>query len=332
MSDRAVRALMDVVAVERLAPGMVRVVTWSDAYVVDARGEGCACPDKEYNLDGEGRCKHEIAAMLATTDTPAPYTPTDSLMERGGNPQPVMTDGGVMGAGNQPQGIDQWTVWDPEKENAHHFESRADAEERIEKAKADFDVDAELYGPGEAPEVLYHGDVVTNGDVDNVEDAEAEAAQLIEAVDDSQPTESMSAPAFADGVEIDSDPLDVLPGWMITQVSYNDRGDSSTTINKRGCQVIAEYLGLDMVDRDPIKRAHETDFEFATYEITMQKPDGRTFTGVGTARADDTDQGESAGWKLDMMAETRAYKRAVKSATGGGIEAFAKERNGGGGR
>lgn len=33
--------------------------------------------------------------------------------------------------------------------------------------------------------------------------------------------------------------------------------------------------------------------------------------------------------ELDMMAETRAYKRAVKSATGGGIEAFAKEQGDG---
>lgn len=73
--DRAVRALEDVVAVDKLAPGMVRVTTWSDSYVVDARDAGCACPDKEFN--DAPRCKHEQAAIIATSDNyPTPYTTT----------------------------------------------------------------------------------------------------------------------------------------------------------------------------------------------------------------------------------------------------------------
>lgn len=70
--DRAVRALEDVVAVEEVAPGLVRVVTFADAYHIDARGEGCACPDKKYNE--APRCKHEHAAILADYDhLPTPY-------------------------------------------------------------------------------------------------------------------------------------------------------------------------------------------------------------------------------------------------------------------
>lgn len=71
-NSRAVRALTDITAVENYAPGMARVVSWSDEYILDLRGEGCACPDKEYN--DTDTCKHEYAAMLATTEyAPTPY-------------------------------------------------------------------------------------------------------------------------------------------------------------------------------------------------------------------------------------------------------------------
>ena len=74
--DRAERALTDVVAVENIAPGMVRVVTWSDAYPVDARDAGCNCPDKEYN--DVPMCKHELAAVVADRDDlPTPFITED---------------------------------------------------------------------------------------------------------------------------------------------------------------------------------------------------------------------------------------------------------------
>lgn len=92
MSDRAIRALEDVVAVEQRAPGMVRVVTWSDQYVVDARDGGCTCPDKEYNLEWEGRCKHEWAAVLATTELPSPTEPVAMLTPD--EPPRLVADGG----------------------------------------------------------------------------------------------------------------------------------------------------------------------------------------------------------------------------------------------
>jgi len=211
-----------------------------------------------------------------------------------------------------------FVVLDNDNDNRKEFDNRSDAEEAAQTARE--------FGSDDV-EVIVNDGTETDGGAKAAEVVDTPDADPREENDDMMMAEDDApAPDFATGMNIGSDPLDVLPGWMTTQVSYNDRGDSSTTVNKRGCQVIAEYLGLDMVDRNVVKRAHETDFEFATYEVTMAKPDGRKFTGVGTARADESDQGDSAGWKLDMMAETRAYKRAVKSATGGGIEAFAKEQ------
>jgi len=126
-------------------------------------------------------------------------------------------------------------------------------------------------------------------------------------------------PVSADDLQ---DPLATLSDWMIDHIQSG--GKETPHLNKRGCQVIAEYLGLEETDKEAIKTAGETDFEYATYRVEMTKPDGRSFTGYGTARADESDQGEDAGWKLNMLASTRAYKRAVKAATGGGIEAFAE--------
>ena len=76
-AGRAERACTDVVAVEDLAPGMKRVVTFGGAYVVDARDGGCLCPDAEYNPE-QGPCKHHLAAMLAERDDlPTPFITTD---------------------------------------------------------------------------------------------------------------------------------------------------------------------------------------------------------------------------------------------------------------
>lgn len=85
-SNRAENALDDVVAVETIAPGLVRVVTWSDAYPVDARDAGCNCPDKQYH--DAPVCKHEFAAMLADSERyPTPFV-TGNLHTR------AVADGG----------------------------------------------------------------------------------------------------------------------------------------------------------------------------------------------------------------------------------------------
>jgi len=155
----------------------------------------------------------------------------------------------------------------------------------------------------------------TNGDSPDATDAE-------DAQDTLDTEHPKDAPDAMDVVQRSlSDPLETLPGWMKTEVSYSDRGDSSTTINKRGCEVIANFLGLEP-SFDVLTSAEETDFEYAYHSCTVETEGGKTFTGYGVARADGKDQAENDGWKLEMMAQTRAYKRAVKFATGDGIAAF----------
>jgi len=89
MSVSRAERIDDVVAVEKIAPGMARVITLSGAYTVDARGEGCSCKDKEFNLDPGEHCKHHLAARIAyNDDLPTPFIVTDNLDRR------VVTDGG----------------------------------------------------------------------------------------------------------------------------------------------------------------------------------------------------------------------------------------------
>jgi len=88
-ADRVLAAYDDVAAVEHTAPGMVRVVTFSDVYTVDVRHEACECSDFEYNLNGAGRCKHLWAALDATDQLPAAvdgHWLEDDLDERPGLP------------------------------------------------------------------------------------------------------------------------------------------------------------------------------------------------------------------------------------------------------
>lgn len=204
----------------------------------------------------------------------------------------------------------QWRVIDHTNNNRRTAESRSEAEDMAETAREFGSEKVEIQPPGETD----------GGETETVE-------PTVVSQDSDETGVPESATDLSSALRITNDPLDVLPGWMKTEVSYSGRGDSSTTVNKRGCQVIAEYLGLE-VSREAITPAHETEFEYAYYKATAVKPDGREFTAHGAARADGDDQNENEGWKLDMMAGTRAYKRAVKTATGGGIEAFAKEQRG----
>jgi len=249
---------------------------------------------------------------------------------------------------------DEWALDNHDDDNQRPCDSRKDAEERKAEVQglADEELSLEIFAPGESP---YDG----NGDGtvpcaecgDGVTPAEAVYGPQNEPYhndchDETDADESEGEPVDAEIVDHDSekmhqqnfaqsdmaaarsmqDPLSTLPGWMITEVSHSDRGDTTTTVNKRGCQVIASYLNLEY-ETDDTTRASDTDFEYAEFECTVTKPDGRTFTGHGTAKADGDDQNEGDGWKLDMLAETRAFKRAVKGATGGGIEAFAREQD-----
>lgn len=157
--DRAERALEDVVAVETLAPGLVRVVTWADAYEVDARGSGCRCPDKEYN--DTPRCKHEYSALLATSDRyPTPYVDATDA----GTPQ-VMADGGGYDEAKQLRAYlsdhldhDDWTLnTDVEGDDVGVIET------------GDEHLPHELRGAGFEAGGYHDGTVVVTG-VDNIAD------------------------------------------------------------------------------------------------------------------------------------------------------------------
>jgi len=91
------------------------------------------------------------------------------------------------------------------------------------------------------------------------------------------------------------DPLETLPEWMKTAV---DRHGGDVDLNKRGCQVIANYLGFD-VDVEPIKRAHDTDFEYAVYEATASAPTASSWLAPKlrlTSRRATSRSGTYIGW------------------------------------
>lgn len=142
-------------------------------------------------------------------------------------------------------------------------------------------------------------------------------AELILPDTDGEAETQLTEVAEVDAIAIDRDPVDTLPGWMIDRIERG--GQSSPHLNKRGCQVIARYLGLD-VRAEPVERAADTAFEYAEYSAYIAGDDGdRTYESRGFASIEE--DGIDAH-NLDLQAETRAKKRAVKWATGGGIEAF----------
>jgi len=152
-ADRIERAYADVVAVEEVARGLMRVVSWSSEYYVDAAGGGCDCPDKTHNLPDGVACKHEVAAIVATTETPGPWDPAETLDTRDGEARGVMTDGGEVIAENVPsEEIDEWIVYAEENASIQIEDSKREANERAEYVESEFaDLTPTVYGPGEHP-------------------------------------------------------------------------------------------------------------------------------------------------------------------------------------
>jgi len=301
MSDRAFRALVDVVAVERMAPGLVRVVTWSDAYDVDARHAGCACPDKEYNLDGTELCKHEYAARVATSDVPAPYGVEESLAEPA--TPAVATDGGEPGT---------WTVYDPENDNANDYDTRADAED----ANADMEAlgaAVTIHPPGEKPQ---SDDAEADADAETTTDGgqPEPAAEVV----DVQPGPGGDSPDTGDLPErsVAEDPLSWVPGEFVDEI------DGSQAINRKGFEVLSHFYDVD-VSVDLQVAPEETSHEYARVKATAVDGDGRECQAFGSAHVERGDDMEL----LLEMADTRARKRALSIATGVGAVAVAELKN-----
>jgi len=110
---------------------------------------------------------------------------------------------------------------------------------------------------------------------------------------------------------VSDDPLDILPGYMITEV------DGKPSLNKRGVSVLAYEYDVSVIERDVVTYPHENGYETAVVEIMVENADGRTFSGIGEAHVDETPKHQ-----LLRMAETRAYKRSVIFATGTGIVGY----------
>lgn len=113
------------------------------------------------------------------------------------------------------------------------------------------------------------------------------------------------------GDSIENDPLNVLPGYMITMV------DGKPSLNKRGVSVLAYHYDIDVTERNVEAYPHDHDFETAVVEMMVEGGDGRTFSGIGEAHVEETPKHQ-----LLRLAETRAYKRAVIFATGTGIVSY----------
>jgi len=180
------------------------------------------------------------------------------------------------------------------------LESRDDAQE----AKAvhdDFCDDCD----GETAEIGIIDEQETDGGTEVVEESEQPP--------EPEPPEKsdMGDGLEAIGEQLNQDPLDVLPSYMITTV------DGKPSLNKRGVSVLAYHYDITVTDKETVAYPHDTDFTSAIVEIEVENADGRVFVGAGEAHADETPKHQ-----LLRMSETRAYKRAVIFATGTGIVGY----------
>lgn len=196
--------------------------------------------------------------------------------------------------------MSEFIVRDTDRGNERPVESRAKAEEVAE----------ELRGMG-ASVVIVPPDADDNVDVVEHDETPREANTVEPDTADTDGEQPLGDALAELGESLETDPLDVLPGYMITHV------DGKPSLNKRGVSVLAYHYNISVVDREIVAYPHENDFTTAVVEITVQDGDGREFVGVGESHVDETPKHQ-----LLRMSETRAYKRAVIFATGTGIVGY----------
>jgi hypothetical protein len=137
------------------------------------------------------------------------------------------------------------------------------------------------------------------------------AADEVVAVDEAEPSPAPITP----GTVPERGPIDSAPEWAKSEI--RERG-GDVDLNKDGCQFVAAALGID-TEREFLERAEETEFEYATVECTATLGErSATRTAMAHIDEDNVDPHD-----MNRMAETRAYKRAVKSVSGGGLLALA---------
>lgn len=121
IDSRTVRALVEPLTVlshdeTPIDDADTTIVTVTSAsgstYDVDVRGDGrCTCPDAEYNLDDDERCKHQIRARVALgrdvvdADVLREVSVDPQLAAFAPGPRVATSDGGIIDAGDDGEVI-----------------------------------------------------------------------------------------------------------------------------------------------------------------------------------------------------------------------------------
>lgn len=303
---RAVRALEDVVAVEQVARGLSKVVTWSDVYHVDAR-EGCQCEDKQYNLGPGERCKHEISALMNDVD----YLPSPWIDETSAGTPTVMTDGGVQVPPEVAESDAPYLVVNQDDGNVREFDTEGDAVDARDTVD-DLGGNAVIFGEGYAD--LPDADGQAGTEPDTVE-ADAEVVD-VETVEENPPepdTETLPDRSVGD------DPIEWL---QRAGGQFVDEIDNTMAINRRGFEVLSHFYDIDVYS-DLEVAPEENGHEYVRVKATAVTAEGRECEAFGSAHVDRGDDPEL----LLEMADTRARKRALSIATGVGAVAVEELKN-----
>lgn len=112
---------------------------------------------------------------------------------------------------------------------------------------------------------------------------------------------------------VDEDPLTWMPDHFVDTI------EDEPAINRKGYAVLAEHYDIS-VTTESLTIPSESDWEYAEFRVVATTPDGREYTGFGSAHIERSDDKVVLG----EMAETRAEKRATASATGVGMTAVSE--------
>jgi len=221
--------------------------------------------------------------------------------------------------GNTPEGHDQFTVADMANENAKFFNSRPDADDRLEKAREAPGVEPKLFPPGQSPEWMYHGESPESSDETVVDgDTDESDGRQPELDDRGKPQMPTGNDLPENKPSVDQDPVDWLPSHFIDSIQ------GTPTVNRKGYAVIASKYNVS-VEAEPVVRASETGFEHAEFRAVATTENGQTYSGFGSAHVDRQDGDDP--YLLNELAETRSMKRAVAWATGVGMTAIEELQN-----
>jgi len=235
---------------------------------------------------------------------------------------------------------DKFKIRDTNRGNEREAESRSEAEETkndLVSLGAD-PTHIEIVPPGETDGGTEAVDAEVVDHTDEKEDADHIVPCGIcgDDVDVTQPTaasggggkpvhkdcvtedESAPKPTPADADDlpddppIDSDPVQWLPSHFVDTIQ------GVPTVNRKGYAVIASKYGIS-VTSEPVTLPSDTDFEYAEFRATAVTPDGKEYSGFGSAHVDRQDGDDK--YLLAELAETRAMKRAVAWSSGVGMTA-----------